>query len=177
MPHARDYTINPASGGTQWHLRAPLRVARAFWYNRNVAVTVIAREFLRYAVVGGIAFLADFGVLVASEELLLKSASYGIYVATVLGFMSGLTVNYLLSLNFVFTQAQDKTRGRSVGAFVVFGVVGILGLLWTELGMWIGVDVLEWNYMIVKIMVAAIVLAWNYGGRKLLVFSPKGIVR
>lgn len=136
-------------------------------------MTVLVGEFLRYCVVGGIAFLADFGTLVAAEELFLKDYSLGVYVATVFGFFVGLAVNYMLSLWFVFTQKKDRGKGRSIGAFIVFGVVGILGLLWTELGMWIGIELLCWNYMIVKILVTGAVLFWNYLGRKLLVFNSK----
>lgn len=127
-------------------------------------------EFLRYAVVGGLAFVADFCSLVATQELYLKNFSWGVYAATVVGFIVGLTVNYVLSVLFVFTQAKDRGKGRSVGAFVVFGVIGIAGLGFTELGMWIGVEVLTWNYMIVKVLVTGAVLLWNYMGRKVLVF-------
>ena len=131
-------------------------------------------EFLRYAVVGGVAFLADFGSLVLAQELFLKHFSHGVYVATVLGFIVGLAVNYALSLSFVFTQEKDKGKGRSVGAFLVFGVIGLLGLLWTEIGMWVGIELLSWNYMIVKIVVTGAVLFWNYLGRKILIFNSNG---
>ncbi len=136
-------------------------------------MTVLIGEFLRYCVVGGIAFFADFGALVAAEELLLKDYSLGVYIATVLGFVVGLTVNYLLSLWFVFVQKKDRGKGRSVGAFIVFGVVGLLGLFWAGLGMWIGIELMSWNYMIVKVLVTGAVLFWNYLGRKLLVFNSR----
>lgn len=128
-------------------------------------------EFLRYAVVGGIAFLADWATLVVSWEMFLRDVRYGLYVATALGFLVGLLVNYTLSLLFVFTAEHEKGKGRSFGAFFIFGVVGILGLLWTELGMWFGTVMLMWNYKVVKLLVAAAVLVWNYLGRKLLVFG------
>lgn len=127
-------------------------------------------EFLRYIVVGGVAFVADFGTLVACQELLFSSLDWGIYAATATGFGVGLAVNYALSLLFVFTQPKDRGKGRSVGAFVVFGIVGLLGLLWTELGMWLGIEILEWNYMLVKVFVTGAVLVWNYLGRKILIF-------
>ena len=130
----------------------------------------LVSEFLRYAVVGGVAFIADFGTLVASQEIYLKSFSSGVYIATVLGFIVGLAVNYALSLWFVFTSEKDQGKGRSVGAFLVFGVVGLLGLGWTELGMWLGIECLHWNYMLVKVFVTGAVLMWNYLGRKVLVF-------
>ncbi len=133
--------------------------------------TTLVWEFMRYAVVGGIAFLVDFGTLVTCQELYLEKFSWGVYVATVAGFCSGLAVNYILSLLFVFTQAKDRGRGRSLGAFAIFGIIGLLGLLWTELGMWLGVGILSLNYMVVKVFVTGAVLAWNYLGRKLLIFK------
>ena len=133
-------------------------------------ISVLIGEFLRYAVVGGIAFLADFGTLVAVQELFLKGTAGGVYIATACGFVVGLAVNYALSLWFVFTQKKDRGKGRSLGAFLVFGVVGLLGLGWTELGMWVGVALLGWNYRIVKILVTGAVLVWNYLGRKILIF-------
>jgi len=133
----------------------------------------LAYEFMRYAVVGGLAVVADFGTLVLTQELFLKDVSNGVYIATVFGFAVGLVVNYLLSLWFVFTQPKDCGKGRSVGAFLVFGVVGLMGLGWTELGMWVGVAVLEWHYMVVKVLVTGVVLMWNYLGRKILIFNSK----
>jgi len=128
---------------------------------------------MRYVVVGGIAFIADFGTLVATQELFLNRLSSGVYIATVFGFVIGLAVNYALSLCFVFTQKKDRSKGRSVGAFLVFGVIGLFGLLWTELGMWLGIEVVGWNYMIVKVLVTGAVLLWNYLGRKILIFNAK----
>ena len=132
--------------------------------------TMLLCEFLRYAVVGGIAFLADFGTLVGFQELVFHRWAWGVYAATVCGFVVGLAVNYFLSLLFVFTQAKDRGKGRSFGAFVVFGVIGLIGLGLTELGMWLGIECLGWNYMVVKILVTGAVLMWNYLGRKLIIF-------
>lgn len=140
---------------------------------RGQGIVSLAGEFIRYAIVGGIAFLADFGTLVVSQELLFKNLRQGVYVSTVFGFIAGLAVNYVLSLLFVFTQKKDKGNGRTVGAFLVFGVIGLLGLFFAELGMWIGVELLAWNYMFVKVLVAGAVLAWNYLGRKILIFNAK----
>ena len=58
-------------------------------------------EFLRYCIVGGLAFLADFGTLVLTQECFLKQFACGVYIATVFGFIVGLAVNYALSLWFV----------------------------------------------------------------------------
>lgn len=132
-------------------------------------------EFLRYCLVGGIAFLADFWTLVLAQELFLKNYAYGVYVATVLGFIVGLAVNYSLSLKFVFKREEYKGKGRNVATFFMFGAIGLVGLLWTELGMWIGIEALAWNYRIVKVLVTGVVLGWNYLVRKILVFNSKGL--
>lgn len=134
-------------------------------------VAAIGGEFFRYVVVGGIAFLADFGTIVVVQEFFFRDYAFGVYAATGAGFAAGLAVNYVLSLMFVFTQRKDKGKGRSIGAFVVFGAIGVLGLLLTEAGMWVGIELFGWNYMVAKIFTTAVVLLWNYAGRKILIFN------
>ena len=60
-----------------------------------------------------------------------------------------------------------------MAAFLIFTVVGVIGLGLTELIMYIGTELLHISYLIVKIA-AAIVLVWNYVGRKVLIFDRKG---
>lgn len=132
-------------------------------------------EFFRYAVVGGIAFLVDSAVLSLLKELVLnKGSSIELFICTASGFVAGLITNYILSLVFVFKKSENKGNAKSVSGFIVFTVVGIVGLGLTELGMYVGVFLLNWHYLFTKILVAAIVLLWNYVGRKLLVFKGKG---
>lgn len=147
-------------------------------------------EFLRYGVVGGIAFIADFGSLYFSREYLLQGLSNNLYYATAIGFIIGLIVNYVLSLKFVFTQAKDQNKGRDFKSFLIFAVIGIIGLGLTELGMHlgcvtlktyldnclfsisgiVGIDLVKYDYLLVKCIVTAIVLVWNYAGRKIIIF-------
>lgn len=129
----------------------------------------ILSEFFRYVIVGGVAFLADLSVLVATQEVVLKSFACGVYISAVFGFCAGLAVNYRLSVKFVFASAREG-KGRSFGAFLVFASICIVGLLLTEFGIWTGVYVLRRNYIMVKVVVAGLVLVWNYMAKKLLVF-------
>lgn len=122
-------------------------------------------EFFRYAVVDGIAFLADYGTLFLFQEL---------FISTAAGFIVGLIVNYVLSLTFVFRRKDNCGSGKSVAAFLIFTVVGVIGLGLTELIMYLGTELLHISYLIVKIAAAAIVLVWNYVGRKVLIFDRKG---
>ena len=92
-------------------------------------------------------------------------------VATVFGFMVGLTVNYLLSIWFVFNGETKKTS--KTAEFVVFAIISVGGLLLTELLMWIGVDLLNMMVIVAKIIAAAIVLIWNYGMKKVILYREK----
>lgn len=134
----------------------------------------LIKEFFRYAIVGGISFLADFGTLTLFEEVFFKAREpWQIFISTAAGFIVGLAVNYVLSLVFVFRAEDNKGSGKSVGAFMIFALVGIIGLGITEGLMHLGVNVLHFHYMLTKIVAAGIVLVWNYLGRKILIFKGK----
>ena len=128
------------------------------------------KELFRYVIVGGIAFLVDAGAL----HLVMVSFpnwNYTLYVAVVIGFMLGLIVNFVLSLLFVFKNAKEKTENKKVKTFIIFAIIGIVGLGLTELGMHVGVIVLGFYYLIVKVLVAGVVMMWNYIARKIIIFS------
>jgi len=130
-------------------------------------------EFLRYVLVGGMAFLVDFGVLYLSKTLFFPNMGHtGILLAAALGFTAGLIFNYIFSLFFVFRQIDENAKRRKIRSFVLFAVIGIIGLFITELCMYAGVYMFgqKW-YLIVKIFTAGIVLLWNYAGRKVLIFK------
>lgn len=138
----------------------------------NERLKSLFKEFARYLVVGGTAFLVDYGVLYLSKTVLFHSlGDTGVYLATALGFLAGLAYNYVLSLVWVFQSAKDQKKGRTVGAFLIFSIIGVIGLLLTEGGMYLGYQLLHIHYMIVKLFVAAVVLLWNYGARKILIFK------
>lgn len=143
-------------------------------------------EFLRYAVVGGIAFVVDFGVFALFRELVFDGdGNVAITVSTAAGFIAGLAVNYILSMLMVFRTAKQQEQGKNVRAVLIFALIGVIGLGLTELLQWLGEAKLlqsgfgkELNDAIwglgayaVKIVVAGIVLIWNYVGRKIFVFK------
>ena len=132
---------------------------------------LLGMEFLRYIVVGGTAFLVDYSILYVTKTFVFNSlGDTGVYIATAIGFIAGLIYNYILSLTFVFKEAKAKKKGRSFGGFVLFTVIGVIGLILTEAGMYAGYQLLNIHYMIVKIFVAMVVLIWNYAARKILIF-------
>jgi putative flippase GtrA len=136
----------------------------------------LLQEFLRYVLVGGIAFIVDFGVLYLSKTLFFSRMGHtGILLAAALGFTAGLVFNYIFSLLFVFKQIDENAKRRKVRSFILFVIIGLLGLLITELCMYAGITLFgqKW-YLIIKIFTAGIVLLWNYAGRKVLIFKGAG---
>jgi len=136
----------------------------------------LLHEFFRYVLVGGIAFFVDFSVLYLSRTLFFSHMGHtGILFAAAFGFTAGLVFNYIFSLLFVFKQVDENAKRRKIRSFVLFVIIGIIGLLITELCMYIGIYLFgqEW-YLVVKIFTAGIVLLWNYIGRKVLIFKGAG---
>lgn len=121
-------------------------------------------QLFRYVFVGGIAFVADWGMMVFLHEAVHMS----VYAATAIAFIFGLIVNFILSKIFVFQEGSDKTG--TVGEFIAYGVIGIMGLLFTEGIMWILLKV-GIIYMIAKVVAAALVLIWNFVARKMLLYK------
>jgi putative flippase GtrA len=149
------------------------------------SLSSLVKEFGRYLIVGGASFLVDWGTLFLTYNYVFSGmagrqvtagtlvlGSWQLILATAAGFILGLIFNYIFSLLWVFQSARQQNKGKTVGAFVIFAVIGIIGLLLTEVGMEFGVRwVGQSYYMVVKIFVAGVVLIWNYVARKILIFK------
>lgn len=127
-------------------------------------------QFIRYAIVGGIAFVADFSTLSIVYKVLLKNYQYGLFFGTAAGFIVGTIVNYCISKRFVFSKDTSRTKNTFL-EFLIYAIIGFLGLLLTELGMYLGVEILLINYAVTKILVAGMVLLWNFLARRFLVYK------
>ncbi len=138
----------------------PVPSTSALFLRRNDSVLVQAA---RYGVTGLVAFLVDFGLLVALTEL----AGMHYLIAAVWGFLGGLVTNYALSIRWVFSNRVLRDRRAE---FIVFALVGIAGLLVTELVLWTGTELLLLDYRISKLLAVILVLGWNFGLRKALLF-------
>lgn len=125
--------------------------------------TNIFIQFFRYIFVGGFAFLADAFTLWLCE----KWMNY--MIAAAIAFVVGLAVNYALSIWFVFSESL-KVKNK-VKEFVVYGIIGLIGLLITEGIMYLFTDVFGLYFLISKIIAAAIVLVWNFAARKVVLYN------
>lgn len=118
-------------------------------------------QFMRYVVVGGLAFVADYTVF-----NLLINLKLHYLLATVAGFCVGVACNYALCVLWVWR----GTRARSLRDIAVFTLIGFIGLLLTSLLMWLAVDLMAFDPRISKAVVALVILFWNFGLRRVFVF-------
>ena len=120
-------------------------------------------QFFRYIFVGGFAFLADAFSLWLCE----KWMNY--MIAAAIAFIVGLAANYVLSIWFVFSESKQVTN--KLKEFIVYAVIGVIGLLLTEVIMYILTDLCHLYFLLSKIVAAAIVLVWNFVARKKILYN------
>lgn len=132
-------------------------------------------EIIRFGVVGFISFLFDWGtmMLVLHAALGSERTEVNVAVSTALGFAVGVTVNYLLSVKFVFTYSANNGYGKDNKSKVLFLFIALIGLAINQILMVLGVAVLSYNETIVKIEATLVVMVWNYISRKVFIFKDK----
>ena len=126
-------------------------------------------QFLRYLVTGGLAFVVDFGLF----ALCLYVFDWHYLLANLVGLVAGLVLNYTMSIVWVFTACERMLEKRKVMEFSLFALVGIAGVGINQLLMFLMVGVFDWNEMASKMIAAILVLMWNFGARKLMLFRER----
>lgn len=136
-------------------------------------------EFLRYAVVGGIAAVLDMAVNYCMLFWVLgatKDDTGMVAIAVAVGFVVGLLANFLLSNIFVFRSEEQREKGKSVIAFLIYAAVGVVGFGLTEALTLLGTLLIGEEgifYLLLTCFVKGVVLIWNYIGRKIFVYHGK----
>ncbi len=116
-------------------------------------------QLIKFAIVGVIAALVDVGVLVILKELLCVD----VLVSSAVSFCVSVTVNYLLSMTFVF---KSKKQSK-LYEFIIFVLLSIGGLGLNQLILWIGVKFTSVYYLAVKFFAMVIVPVYNFVTRKM----------
>lgn len=124
-------------------------------------------QFFRYFFVGAAATAVDFALYYVF------TAYVGVHylLSGVIGFTGGLTVNYFLSISWVFGDHSD--RQRRVALFFMFAVIGVIALGLNSLILYLCTDIYGIHYMLSKVIATGIVFFWNFLGRKLLMANPR----
>ena len=128
--------------------------------------TSLWQQITRFSVVGGSAFLIDYGIMILLTEL----CGINYLISSAISFTVSVIYNYLLSVHWVFNVTEDRSQKQDFAVFIVLSVIG-LGL--NQLIMWVCVDKLQVFYMISKIGATAIVMVYNFITRKIFLENGK----
>ena len=116
-------------------------------------------QLIKFGIVGVIATVIDFGVLMFLKEIM----RIDVLIASAVAFLVSLIANYILSMLFVFKSSENgKIKG-----FIIFVVLSIGGLLINQFIMWIGTEIFTVYYIWVKIFACVFVPIYNFVTRKI----------
>jgi len=121
-------------------------------------------QLFRYTIVGGLAFLVDYGSLF----LLIELTGIHYLWAAAIAFGLGLATNYIISIRWVF---HKRTMQNLQVEFIVFALLGILGLGINELVMFTLTSGVGLHYLVSKLVSTGVTYVWNFASRKVLLFS------
>lgn len=124
----------------------------------------VPAQLLWYLPVGGGAFVVDLVVLVA-----LIRAGAPVLAAATVGFVIGTLTNYALSRLMAFTAGRHRPAGEITRLFAVSLVA--LGLTLALVALFH--NLLGLPPVVARTAAAALVLAWSFLARRLLVFRPE----
>lgn len=134
-----------------------------------MTLPLIRTEFLRYFAVSAVALACDFAIF----SLSLRTGLLGWFGAGIAGFAVGLAVSYYLCIRFVFSYRQ--LARMPAAEFAVFALVGLVGIIVTELVLWLGIDRLGLNAELSKLAAAGASFICNYLLRRGLLFHRRAL--
>jgi putative flippase GtrA len=166
-----DSFLKPALGGSEVtiavgiaaNLSQTARGGAGFRASGRGAGSNVRREFVRYLLVGGFAFVCDTTTLFSLTQFL--KVNY--LISAPIGFAIGTLVNYVLSRKWVF---QRRTVKSTTTEMTIFTLIGVVGLGLNELILWIFQAKLGIYYLFAKGVSGVTVFMWNFGARKVLLF-------
>jgi putative flippase GtrA len=122
----------------------------------------LVAQFLKFGIVGAIAFCIDYGTLM----LLSQGMGMNPVLAAAVSFSVSVVFNYIASMKYVFTHRDDLSKRAE---FVIFIVLSVIGLGINELCMWLGTSFFGNGALavtITKLFATAVVMVWNFVSRK-----------
>lgn len=123
-------------------------------------------QIFKFVIVGGVATVIDWLIY----YLLFNFLKINPLVANILSFSISVVYNYLASVKWVFDVDNNKSKRQM---FIEFMIFSIIGLILTEVLLWIFISGLKINALISKIIATAIVMVFNFITRKIFLESNK----
>lgn len=122
------------------------------------------RNLILYGIIGSFTSFLDFCVF----TLLASYAGIHYLVANCISVLVGITTSFLLNRSYNF-RVKDKTKQR----FAIFLTVGLCGLMLSNLILYIGIDMLHGEDVIVKLASIVLVVGFQFLMNKFVTFRVK----
>ena len=122
------------------------------------------RNLILYGIIGSFTSFLDFCVF----TLLASYAGIHYLVANCISVLVGITTSFLLNRSYNF-KVKDKTKQR----FAIFLMVGLCGLMLSNLILYIGIDMLHGEDVIVKLASIVFVVGFQFLLNKFVTFRVK----
>lgn len=121
-------------------------------------------------------FLGSCLALMLDTAVLLLSVRLGVSLpaAASLGFVSGMSISYFVSVRYAFAQRSLADRRIEFASFVA---IGLLGLALTQLLLALFTQQLHLPVLAAKAATACLVFGFNYSLRKLLLFTRAATIK
>ena len=136
------------------------KLLKVFHINVSEKTEKLLLQIFKFIIVGGTATIIDWLVYYVLYNFLHVNP----LIANILSFTVSVIYNYIASVKWVFDVNKEKSKIKMVIEFLVFSVIG---LLISELLLWLGINKLNLNAMLVKIVATAIVMVFNFVTRKI----------
>jgi len=116
-------------------------------------------QMVRYGIVVMVAAPIDF-----FGYLLLLWAGLEPVPAATISFTVSLIANYMMSVVWTFNSDGQNKKTKAI----IFAVIGLVGLLLTDLIIWVCVDYLNVHEVAAKLIALCIVFFWSFTARRYL---------
>lgn len=117
-------------------------------------------QIFKFAIVGGIATIIDWAVY----YVLFNFLNINPLIANVGAFTISVIYNYIASIKWVFEVDENISKKKM---FTEFIILSIIGLILTEIIIYVGNVKLKIDPMIIKIIATAITMIFNFVTRKI----------
>jgi len=115
--------------------------------------SAVIRQFLRFAMVGVLATLTTYVVLIA----LVEGLGFDAVWASAWGYLSGAILNYLLNYYYTFGSSR-----RHAAALSRFALIILAGFLLNTAIMYGAVTVFAIHYLLAQLLAVTVVLLWSF---------------
>ncbi len=123
-------------------------------------------QMFRYLFVGTASFLIDFIIYLS----LINFLGQNYLVSAAIAFFISVLGNYYMSTSWVFNQAD---RNNKVLDFNLFILISFIGLIFTEILLFVFVDYGNIRYIWSKIIASILVIFWNFIARRVMFYGKK----